>query len=229
LDIKSFIENYIGLFDKDEIKLLKNPHYEYLQIPNFTIKKFKEAYTELEFRKFCLHNPAGKCLILLLNGELIPELKTPNLKFKKNLALMNQIIQAEEYSAFSQFYFVNATCHNEIANSFKIGKKNLPSLIFYNSQYQLFTRFDKKFTQDNIYEFLDKMLSSKLPGNKIEPKNVKFEFKNCRKITKISESIDFERLERIKLGLEDEDENEELNLPEDENKKENQNKEKDEI
>jgi len=198
-----------------------------LQIINTNIRKFKEANTELEFRKNCLHNPMGKCLILLLNGELLQELKTPNLKFKKDLYLLNNVIQANDYASFSQFYFVNATCHIELANSFKVGKKKLPTLIFYNSQYQLYTKFDKKFTQDNIYEFLDKMLNSKLPGNKIEPKDIKLDFKNCKKITKISENIDFEKLERIKLGLEDDDDVEELNLPEENNH--SNNKVKDEI
>lgn len=223
------MENNLGLFEKDPSKLLINPNYEYLQIPNPNLRRFKEASFELDFRKNCLHNLQGKCLILLLNGEFLQESKTPNLKFKKNLALMNEIIQANEYGAFSQFYFLNATCHDEVSNSFKIGKKNLPSLIFYNSQFHLYTKFERKFTEENIYEFLDKMLNSKLPGNKIEPKNVKFEFKNCKKITKIAENIDFERLERIKLGIEDEEvEIEELNLP-DENGQDEGLKIKDEI
>lgn len=129
---------------------------------------------------------------------------------------MNEVIQAAEYTAFSQFYFVNATCHSELANSFKVGKKNLPTIVYYNTQYQLYIKFDRKFVKENVYEFLDIMLSSKLAGNKVEPKDVKFDFKNCDKVLKVAESIDFDRLERIKLGLEDEDENvEELNLPED--------------
>ncbi len=165
-----------------------------------------------------------------MNGELLPESKTPNLKFKRHLAWMNEVIQSADYAEFSQFYFVNATCHSELANSFKIGKKNLPALVYYNSQYQLYTKFDqkiKKFTKDNVYEFLDKMLISKLPGIKTEPKDVKFEFRNCKKVLKVAESIDFERLERIKLGLEDEDDNiEELNLPEE---NESNSKVKDEI
>ncbi len=159
---------------------------------------------------------------------MLQDLKTPNLKFKTNLHLLNEVIQSDEYSKFSEFYFVNATCHNEVANSFKVGKQNLPSLLFYNSFYNLFTKLDKKLNQDNVNEFLDTMLDSKLPGNKIDPKDIKFEYKNCKKITKVSENIDFEKLKRIELGLEDYDQEEELNLPEDDINSVDNNK-KDEI
>lgn len=131
---------------------------------------------------------------------------------------MNEIVQADDYKSFTHLYYVNATCHDELAGSFKVGKSNLPSLIFYNTRYHLYQKLTLKFKQENIYEFLDKMTSSNLPGNKIEPRDIKFDFKNCKRITNYAENIDFERIERIKYGLEDDDNIEELNIPDDSEK-----------
>lgn len=143
---------------------------------------------------------------------------------------MNEIIQIKEFSKFSQFYYVNATCHDEFSHSFKVGKKDLPIIIYLKSHYHLYSKFTRKFNRDNINEFLDRVLKTKLPGSKIEAKEIKFSYKNCKKITKVSEDIDYDRLDRIKLGLEDDDNEEELNLPEEnENISENNGKVKDEM
>jgi hypothetical protein len=229
LDIKIFLENNIGLFKKDEKNLIENPHYKFFKQKNY-IKEFTEGKSELEFKKNCIHSKLGHCIILLLNGEINIKKKIPNLKFRKNLSLMNKLFLKEPYKNYHEIRFINATCHNELANSFKISKNKLPAIVYLDTQNYLYEVFpssgsvsdngnlstsnDNEFTEEKINEFFDKINSRRFISNKINAIDIKFGYKNCDKKKDIMDIIDYEKLDRINSGLEDEDFEEEINLPE---------------
>lgn len=207
------MENNIGLFEKSPENIIENPHYKFLE-KKVLYREFSEAKSELEFKKNCIQGPYGHCIMLFLNGEINKKKKIPNLKYIKNLSFMNKLILEDPFNKYYQFRNINATCHTELANSFKISKEKLPAIVYLNTQYGQYESFSDEFVEENILEFFDKIKNKRFQNNKIELKDVKFDFKNCEEIFTPMENIDYEKLERIKYGLEDEEFEEEANIPE---------------
>jgi hypothetical protein len=212
------LENNIGLFKKNEKNLLENPHYKFLKEKTY-IKEFTEGKSELEFKKNCVHSKLGHCILLLLNGEINMKKKIPNIKFRKNLSFMNKLILKDSYKKYHELRFINATCHNELTHSFKVSKNKLPAIVYLDTQnylYEVFSSssYNDDFTEEKINEFFDKINNKRFQSNKINAIDIKFDYKNCEKKKEVMDVIDYEKLDRIKYGLEDEEFEEELNLPE---------------
>ena len=190
MDIKIFLENNLGLFKKSEKHLVENSHYRFIKENKF-IKEFKEAKFELEFKKNCIHSKFGNCIMLLLNGEINMKKKVPNVKFRKNLSLMNKLfLENNSYKDYYELRHINATCHDELAHSFKISKDKLPAILYLDTQNYLYETFTGEFNEENINEFFDKIDKKRFQNNKINAIDIKFNYKNCEKKTKIMDVID---------------------------------------
>jgi hypothetical protein len=153
----------------------------------------------------------GHCAFVILDGEYDKEVGNTNLDYKKYSTIINEL-DLNNYPQYSTFYLVNGTCHTELMSSFQINLKKLPSLIIYDSKFQMFTKMKGEFYLDRVGEFMTDAVESRALYRKLNRENVHFVNTDCRKVVKKVARRDYEIEERIRQGYDEEDEYEEQNI-----------------
>jgi hypothetical protein len=200
IGLKTFIENSLGDYD------FEINHKD--QFPEE--KKFQNLDEAIMFYRKCFYDN-NPCVLAMLNGEYDKGVKRINLEFKKHLHTIKDLPQNKKYAElYGNFFYVNATCYNELTEAFKISKSKLPSIVIYNSARSAFAKmtYDSEFSLENIQDFLREALEKDHLFRQVE-KEIPFKNKYCQGIMTSYEEIDHEKKDKINMGLEDDDEEEE--------------------
>jgi hypothetical protein len=156
----------------------------------------------------------------MLDGEYDKEIEKVNLDYKKLSNLVKDIPTKPKLHKYTNFLIVNATCHSELSNSFRVSLNKLPALAVYDSKFQTFTKMKNsiEFTEENIYNFLIDAVESRAMYRKLNREKVIFKEKDCKAVSKKVKRVDYDQQDNNKYGIDedDDDDTEELNLPQDE-------------
>lgn len=168
------------------------------------------------FYKKCIYD-SKYCAITFLNGDYDKEIKRTNLQFRDNLKIIKEISEEKNLASINTgLYYVNGTCFDELSHTFKVSVSHMPSIVVFDPQNKVYSKMNfKEFTKENIEKFLVEASSRKIMFRNLDGE-IDYKQKNCHeKITK-SKEVDYDKLYRIKNGLEDaEDEEEENNVKRD--------------
>ncbi len=204
--MKTFVESFVGdyMFDIKPNQFRENK-----------IKSSQKAFQPLEdsseFLINCVYYP-GNCLIAFLNGEYDSEIKRVNLDHKSNLNLLRNT-QEDLGNNFPQMkmFYVNATCHGDFSASFEISLKKMPNMVLYQGQFKSYFKMNDEFTKENIESFVKGSFEGKRLFKKIEAEEILFANENCSTKKDKLKEVDYEKIQRIRKGLEDEEVEEEEN------------------
>ncbi len=211
MNLKVFIEAIVG-------------DYSYKAIPNqFDINKALSKPDNLVnldeksiFYKKCIYD-SKYCAITFLNGDYDKEIKRTNLNFRNNLKLIKELSDEKDLSTINTgLYYVNGTCLDELSQTFKVSISHMPSIVVFDPQNKVYSKMNfKEFTKENIEKFLVEAASRKIMFRSLDGE-ISYKQTNCFEKTSKSKEIDYDKLYRIKQGLEDaEDEEEENNFKRD--------------
>ncbi len=124
---------------------------------------------------------------------------------------MSPIPQDSQASTYiNHFYYVNATCYNEFSANFKVRLSQLPTVVLYDPFNKMYAKMkaDEPFEKSNILNFLTEAIERKTFFRKIDESEADFKEKYCLEKKTKSKDVDFDKLDRIRQGLEDDDEEE---------------------
>jgi hypothetical protein len=152
----------------------------------------------------------------MLDGDYDKDIQAVNLDYKRLASIVSDIPSKQGLYDYTTFISVNATCYTELAASFRVSLNRLPQVVVYNSKLQMYSKMKAEFTEENVYNFLIDAVESRVMYRKLNRENVIFREKDCRNIKKKAKKVDYEKLDSMKYGYDDEDDDddiEELNLP----------------
>lgn len=171
--------------------------------------------------KDCIHR--DRCLLAFLNGEY-DDTNYVNSEYFNNINLLNyksdSLINQDSYTVFA----VNATCHTYLMNDFKIQFNNLPTLVYYSGNKNIFYNINELkylkiinntdsnlFTNEYIDYFVDKIKKNELIGASLNKKSINAKRIDCSSIKKrkdLNYKFDYGGLDFEEYDKEDEDEDE---------------------
>jgi hypothetical protein len=177
--------------------------------------KFTEAQDVALLYNTCIYG-GSHCAIVMLDGERDAETGFANLDYKRLSSIVRDIPSQKKLHVYTNFLIANATCHHELATSFRVSLDRLPQVVVYDSKLQMYTKLKaKELTEENVYTFLVDAVESRVMYTKLNREKVIFKEKDCRAITKKTRIEGHKDNNNQGYDDEDDDDFEELNLPED--------------
>jgi len=202
-----FVENIVG----DYVFPIKPNEFEKLK--EISLKnKFEILEDSNTFYRKCLYSNKFSAIVFL-NGEYDEEIKRTNLNYEKNLNILEELSEEIKFENLNLFY-VNATCHEDFTHKFRIGLDKLPSAVVYDSYHKMFSTMSEEFNKENLKNLIADSFDRKIFFRLFDDPKMNFTqvFEtNCANKKIKAKFIDFEKLDRIKSGQEDEDIEEEDN------------------
>jgi hypothetical protein len=206
IGIKTFIETIVG----DYSFPIKSNFFQIRKALS-NIKKFNELEDSSTFYRRCIFS-SNFCVIAFLNGDYDKEIKRVNLEYKKYLKVLDSVTEDNKYRNLNvDLFYVNATCHDELSAGFKVRLSQMPSVVVYDPYNKLFAKIqgEEEFKKFSIENFLSGAFEKKIPFRQIDINEVIFKDTYCQEKSKTSKEVDYDKLDRVKRGLEDPDEDEE--------------------
>jgi len=206
IGLRTFIENIIGDYSSTKIK----PNDFQLRKEESSSKKFTELEDSSTLYRKCIFSQEV-CVFAFLNGDWDKESRRINLNFRNQLKILDKV---SKETFFNQLYYVNATCYDEFSQTFKVRVSSMPTMAIYNPQTKMYSKMksDQTFDKKGILDFLSEVSGKNVFMRKLEDKDVNFKERYCKEKTTKSKDVDFDKLDRINAGLEDDDQEEEENL-----------------
>ena len=151
----------------------------------------------------CLYQPKP-CLIAFLNGDYNEITQSIRSKFYTDIyKIQNTTENSTYWGLTSPVYVVNATCHDDLLNEFKLQWRDLPALVGYMGEYESFGKMTKEFEPVNISKFAKKLSDSAVSNTKpLKREDIRLARKECHLIT---EKKNMNKLFDYGKNLDDED------------------------
>ena len=157
------------------------------------------------FYRNCMYGK-GLCAVVFLNGEYDKTVRRTNLNYSKMLRMIKDIPSDVDKFPYGDkidhYFYVNATCHDELVEYFKVRTGFLPTAVVYDSKFKLLNRMSmgEEFNLEKLGEFLDSTGDGKGLNRPLEPNRDIFKSKECAKIM-IKHNVNLKFLDHEKITL----------------------------
>ncbi len=120
--------------------------------------------------------------------------------FANSVKILEDVLNKNTNKPFA-FGWVNATCHDQLSNTFNVNPEQVPTLVIYVPSRDSFTTLFGSYDADNINSFIERVIQGKVVFNKVDREKVKLPPIKCEEIKEYNES--FEDDEVLKEILEE--------------------------
>ena len=158
--IKAFLEQTFQLADSDNDKGAPTNKDEPQKEAEITFIQTTEDLVQTCSKK-------KLCMIGFFDQRTNDEsIKTFNEKFEIFKTVSNNAVKRP-----ITFGYVNATCQSEFASKFNVDSSNLPNVVVYSYNKDVYANFIGIFKQEDIEEFITKVISGRVNFQKIQKEN----------------------------------------------------------
>ncbi|MCQ2819142.1 MAG: hypothetical protein MJ252_17910 [archaeon] len=203
--IKTFLESIVKFQGKDDEDSNRQSEAE---IAKDGKVKVNFASNNKDLEKFCTEKKLCMIAFFDMRNKNFTEHETTDVEIKDpKEADVNYDPKFEMYKNLSKiasnrptsFVYVNSTCQSEFSSKFGIDQANLPNAVIYSFRKGVFANFIGIFNEENLNEFITKVISGRVSFNRIQKENALLNEKlNCSSIVEtIAEDDDAEFMKEL--------------------------------